>query len=58
MGAAKFYAENVYVLFPSLKHRKTLETKGFVGLDRPFLDSVLQTPHPPWVGVDPCLLSI
>ena len=26
--------------------QKTLEIKGFLGLERPFLDLVSQTPHP------------
>ena len=28
------------------EHRKTLEIKGFLGLERPFLDLVSQTPRP------------
>ena len=36
--------------------QKTLEMKGFLGLERPFLDLVSQTPRP-WGRVDPCLLK-
>ena len=28
------------------EHRTTLEIKGFLGLERPFLDLVSQTPRP------------